>query len=119
MGGRKVYSHAVITRDITEQRRTERRLVLQYRVTQILADSRDLVGSGRSILKAACECLDWEVGGLWKVDTEPNVVRNIDICHATSKSTPEFDRLTQEVAFEKGKGLPGAHLGERQTYLDR
>lgn len=95
------------THDITERRRTERRLALQYGVTQILTESGDLVESGRSILQAACECLDWEVGGLWKVDTDTKVVRNIDICHATTKSTPEFDRLTRDAAFEKGIGLPG------------
>lgn len=109
-GGEFIHTRC-FTLDITERRRTERRLALQYRVTQILADSRDLVESGRSILQAACECLDWEVGGLWKVDTDATVVRNIDICHATSKSTPEFDRFTKELAFEKGKGLPG-HIWE-------
>jgi PAS domain S-box-containing protein len=95
------------TRDITERRRTERRLALQYRVTQILAESRDLFESCRSILQAACECLDWEVGAVWKVDDSANLLRNFDICHATSRSTPEFDRLTKELTFEKGMGLPG------------
>jgi PAS domain S-box-containing protein len=105
-GGEFIHTRC-FTRDITERRRTERRLALQYRVTQILAESGDLVESGRSILQAACECLDWEVGALWQIDAVAKVVRNVDICHATSKSTPDFDRLTKEVAFEKGMGLPG------------
>lgn len=96
-----------IKRDITERKRTESRLALQYAVTQILSESRDLVESGRSILQAACDSLDWEVGALWKVDRDAKVLRNVDICHATSKSTPEFDRLTQGLTFEKGTGLPG------------
>lgn len=96
-----------IKRDITERKRTESRLALQYAVTQILSESRDLVESGSSILQAACHSLDWEVSALWKVDADAKVMRNLDICHATSKSTPEFDRLTQGLTFEKGTGLPG------------
>ena len=95
------------TRDITERKRTESRLALQYAVTQILAESRDFVESGQKILKAACDSLDWEVGALWKVDRESNVLRCIDICHATSKVTPKFDGLTQTIALQKGLGLPG------------
>jgi PAS domain S-box-containing protein len=95
------------TRDITERKRTEGRLALQYAVTQILSESRDHVESGRKILEAACAALDWEVGALWKVDRESEVLRCIDICHATSRATPEFDQLTRTLALQKGIGLPG------------
>jgi PAS domain S-box-containing protein len=117
-GGKFIHTRC-FTRDITERRRTERRLALQYGVTQILAESGDLLESGRSILQAACECLDWEVGTLWQVDPDTNVVRNVHICHANSRSTPNFDRVTRELAFEKGEGLPG-HIWEsgKPTWID-
>jgi PAS domain S-box-containing protein len=105
-GGKFIHTRS-FTVDITERRKTERRLALQYGVTQILAESNDMVESGKRILQAACECLDWEVGALWKVDADGKVVRNIDICHATPKSTPDFDHYTQDLTFKKGKGLPG------------
>ena len=95
------------TRDITERRRTEGRLALQYAVTQILSESRDFVESGQKILEAACAALDWEVGALWKVDRKSEVLRCIDICHASPKATPEFDNLTRALALQKGMGLPG------------
>lgn len=95
------------TRDITERKRTESRLALQYAVTQILSNSNDFVESAQSILKAACDSLDWEVGALWKVDTQIGVLRFIDMCHATAIETREFDRLTQTSTFAKGQGLPG------------
>ena len=105
-GGKFVHTRC-FTHDITERKKTEDRLALQYAVTQILSESRDLVESGRCILQAACDTLDWEVGALWKVDDDAKVIRNVDICHANSKSTPEFDRLTRGLTFEKGMGLPG------------
>lgn len=95
------------TRDITERKRTERRLALQYAVTQILSESRDFAESSKRILETACANLDWEVGALWNVDREQGVLRNVEICHSTSRQTPEFDQLTKELALEKGVGLPG------------
>jgi PAS domain S-box-containing protein len=96
------------TQDITKRKRTEGRLALQYAVTRILSESNDLAECGRNILQAACDNLDWEVGAIWKVDHSAQVIRNLEICHATSKSTPDFDRLTKGLVFEKGEGLPGS-----------
>src|SRR6202008_150853 len=50
------------TRDITDRKRTETRLTLQYAVTQILSESHDFIESAGRILQAACKSLDWEVG---------------------------------------------------------
>ena len=95
------------TRDITERKRSESRLGLQYAITKILSESHDFVKSAQSILQAVCESLDWAVGALWRVDRQTETMRCVDICHATSMATPEFDRLTQSIAFKKGVGLPG------------
>ena len=95
------------TRDTTERRRTESRLALQYAVTRILSESTDVHTGARSILRAACETLDWEVGVLWKVDSQEGVLRSLDICHAGSMETPEFDQASQTYVFKKGMGLPG------------
>lgn len=95
------------TRDITARKRTETRLTLQYAVTQILSESRDFIESAGRILKAACESLDWEVGALWRVDRAANVLRFVEICHASDMQTPEFDKRTRTITFSKGIGLPG------------
>jgi PAS domain S-box-containing protein len=96
-----------IKRDITEHKRVEKRLTLQYAVTKILSESRDFAESAQSILRAVCESLDWEVGALWKVDGQSETIRNVEIYHANSIVTPEFDRLTQTIILKKGDGLPG------------
>jgi PAS domain S-box-containing protein len=95
------------TRDITERKRTESRLALQYAVTNILSESPDLIHGAEKILRAVCESLDWEVGVLWNVDTKAGVLRSVEICHATSMPTPEFDEVTRNTTFRKGVGLPG------------
>ena len=95
------------TRDFTERKRTESRLALQYAVTEILSQSRDFIESAGRILRAICESLDWEVGALWRVDQAANVLRLVEICHASEMKTPEFDTLTRTITFVKGIGLPG------------
>jgi PAS domain S-box-containing protein len=104
--GRFIHTRC-FTRDITERKRTESRLTLQYAVTKILSESHDFVQTAQQILRAVCESLDWAVGALWKVDGDAGVMRSVEICHATSLATPEFDRLTQSLALKKGVGLPG------------
>ena len=95
------------TRDITERKRTESRLTLQYAISRILSESHDFVESAQSILQSVCESLDWEVGALWRVDHQTETMHCVDMYHATSLKTAEFDRLTQTIAFKKGIGLPG------------
>jgi PAS domain S-box-containing protein len=95
------------TRDISERRRTEGRLALQYAVTKILSESLEVADGALNILRTACDTLDWEVGVLWKVDAAAGLLRCVDLCHANSSATPEFDKLSQEIAFKKGMGLPG------------
>jgi PAS domain S-box-containing protein len=95
------------TRDISERKRTEGRLALQYAVTRILSDSLEVADGAQKILRTACQTLDWSVGALWKVDASASLLRCVDICHANSNLTPEFDQLSQKSAFKKGHGLPG------------
>jgi signal transduction histidine kinase len=82
-------------------------LTLQYAVTQILSESHDFIESAGRILKAACQSLDWEVGELWRVDRAANVLRFVEMCHASELKTPEFDQLTRTSTFTKDVGLPG------------
>jgi PAS domain S-box-containing protein len=95
------------TRDITDRKRTESRLALQYAVTKILSQSLEIAESSLSILRTACETLDWDVGVLWKIDLKEEALRCLEICHASSRATPEFDQLCRSSIFKKGRGLPG------------
>ena len=104
--GRFIHTRC-FTRDITGRKRTENRLALQYAVTQILSECADLNECAKQILRTACESLDWELGAFWHVDREAQVLRSVEICYGTSVMRPEFDNLTQTIAFEQGTGLPG------------
>ena len=93
------------TRDITDRKRTESRLALQYAVTRILAECTDFTEATQQVLRAACEHLDWDVGALWMVDG--NYLRCVDFCRAPGVKMDEFENLTRGMTLEKGVGLPG------------
>ncbi len=95
------------TRDITDRRRAERRIALQYAVTRILSESINYIESAKQILQVARENFECEVGAFWSVDQETQVLRCVDICHSGSIEVDEFETLTRKTVFAKGVGLPG------------
>jgi PAS domain S-box-containing protein len=104
--GRFVHTRC-FTRDITERRRTESRLRLQYAITRILSESTDFADTTQKILEAVCQELNWEVGASWKVDRHAKVLRNLEIYYSPGFESPVFDRTTRELTLEKGAGLSG------------
>src|SRR5438067_9287746 len=65
----------VTSRDITERRRAEERLRLQYAVSAILASSATLDEAIPDVLRALCERNGWDVATFWRVDPSKGVLR--------------------------------------------
>ena len=95
------------THDITDRKRAEQRLVLQYAITRDLSESTDVVEGAQRILRAVCENLGWQVGLLWRVEPENNRLVCVDLWHPPDIAMAEFELTSRELTFEKGAGLPG------------
>ena len=93
--------------DLTERMRLEDRLRVQHRVAQILAEAATIEEATPIILRAMGECLGWDVGALWRVDREAEALRCVELWHKASIEVPEFERVSREVTFVPGLGLPG------------
>jgi PAS domain S-box-containing protein len=111
--GRAMLLRGLIT-DITARKQQERREAGGHSVTRVLADSTTLREAAPRIVRAICECLDWQVGALWGVDRESHTLRNIDLWHVPSVSVVEFREATREGSFSRGVGLPGRVWASRQ-----
>jgi len=94
-------------RDLTEQRRAERRLGAQYEVAAALAESADLTEAATGVLKALGRALEWDLGCLWRVEGAEPKLRCVAIWRAETVSAPEFERVTRSARFGRGEGLPG------------
>ena len=96
-----------ISRDISERKFAERRLVAEHAVTRVLAESGDLSEATPKILHAICEGLNWDVGTIWAVDRLANVLRCLEVWHEPGVEAGEFERLSRAFTFSPGIGLPG------------
>ncbi|OKH25436.1 PAS domain S-box protein [Chroogloeocystis siderophila] len=93
--------------DITERKRAEQRLAAQHAVTRVLAESATLNIATPKLLQAICESVDWDLGELWSIDSQTNVLYCVHIWHRPSLvAVEEFEAIAQ-TKFTPGVGLPG------------
>jgi PAS domain S-box-containing protein len=93
--------------DVTERRRAEQRLLVQYRVGRILADAATLAEATPKILQAMCECLGWDLGAVWRIDPKARVLRCAELWRTSSDEAAQFEVVTRKSTFRSGSGLPG------------
>jgi len=93
--------------DITERKQAEQRLMAQYKIAEMLAEAATLEDVTPKILKAVCEALLWDVGALWSIDREANVLRCVEVWHKPSIEIPQFEAITHQYTLRSGVGLPG------------
>jgi len=85
----------------------ERRLAMQYAMTQLLAESPNLADAARGILPTLCESLAWDVGLFWAVDRDDDVLRCLQVWQRPGVAATSFVEECRRTAFPKGAGLPG------------
>ena len=93
--------------DVTERKRAQQRLGAQYATTRVLAESATLAEAVPRILEAICKSLEWDVGLLWSVDRNGNVLRCVDIWKSPVEPVHEFVATSRRQTFAPGIGLPG------------
>ena len=103
------FTFSAFVRDITEQKRSKARSILQHGTTQVLAESHTLLDAMPKILHAICDLSRWDVGALWFVNEniQPTVLNCAEIWHQSSAKETEFSRVTRQTVFTQGLGLPG------------
>ena len=96
-----------VARDIAELKRHEDHQAAAYGVSRVLATAMTLDAASIEILKVVCQILQWDVGAVWYVDRESNVIRCLQLWHIDSVDAPAFFEMTLKAAFPPGVGLPG------------
>ncbi len=84
-----------------------RRLKLEYEITRVLAEAGSNVEAAPGILQAICETLAWDVGVIWDVDVQENLLRCVAVWHKPATAAAEFEAQTSARIFKPGEGLPG------------
>lgn len=99
-----------------EHWRAEQRLAVQYAITTLLAEAQSFPQITSSLLHTIATLLDWDVGCVWCIDRDAQVLR----CSATwiseSIAAAEFQALTLESSAAPAIDLPGRVWASRQPH---
>ncbi|MBD2242935.1 GAF domain-containing protein [Nostoc sp. FACHB-888] len=93
--------------DITARKQAQQHLTAQYATTRVLAESATIREATRQTLQGICESLAWDLGEIWMVDEQANVLRFLDMWYEASLEMQEFEALKRRTTFAPGIGLPG------------
>jgi PAS domain S-box-containing protein len=96
-----------IGQDITDRKRAERRLASQFEVTRIFVEAKNLVEASPKILQTICEGTDWQIGELWLVDFESNLLMLDSSWNVPNIPSEEFIKISNKCKFGPGVSLQG------------
>ncbi|MFA4902378.1 MAG: EAL domain-containing protein [Desulfobaccales bacterium] len=96
-----------IGQDITERKRAQERQAVQFAISKALAESSTLLEAGPRFLRAVCEELKFDVGELWLVDHESNLLRRQALWSQPFSLPSNFIFPVEVRTFSSGEGLPG------------
>src|SRR5579859_5068630 len=93
----------------TRRKRQEapHRIATQFAVTRVLAEAATLAEAAPKIAQAIGEIVGWEVGVIWELDRQANLLRCVDVWHSPSVKLASFEPRLRESTFCPEVGLPG------------
>jgi PAS domain S-box-containing protein len=103
-----------LQRRLSAHQRAEQRLNARDAATRALVTSSSLSEAAPQLLQAVCDCLDWQLGALWKVEPRWNLLRCAASWHSPALGQTEFEDVTRRRTFTLGAGLPGLVWSTRQ-----
>lgn len=104
---RAIIGTQVIFWDITERKLTEIRLAAQHATTRVMAEATTLSEAAPRIIAALCEALRWDLGAIWILDDEQNVLQCVEVWSIQADHAPQFVAATRNGMFRRCTGLPG------------
>jgi signal transduction histidine kinase/PAS domain-containing protein len=81
--------------DITSRKKAEQRLVMQYEIARILAESNSISQAATKFLKIICEAIGWEFSALWRIEPGSLNLTNEGVWHTPSDKLAVFAETTR------------------------
>ena len=104
----RVRSVLSVLRDVTEQKRADRRQALQHAVAKVLAASSTFEQAVQDLLQAIVVSLDWQVGLFWRVQDDRQTIVCMQDWSVDPTVMQEFLRSSRQETLTSGSDLPGA-----------
>jgi PAS domain S-box-containing protein len=106
VGQSKEQTFIAVIHDITARKREEHCQTTQHAITRLLLEANTLEEATPDIMKMICRTLGWNVGVMWKMDEEMQVLRCAEVWDEKVDYT-KFIECTRQSNFTIGIGLPG------------
>lgn len=103
--------------DITERKNAEASLLMQYAITDALAESIDLSEASPKLLKAICTNRNWQLGMLWMLDPQDDVLRYEGSWCDDDVSLKQLVDNSRRMTFGRGDGALGIPLVSGQPFI--
>jgi signal transduction histidine kinase len=93
----------------------EQRLVMQYNIAHVLAESNSIGKAAAPVMQMICETAGWEFGALWKVESETESLTNEGVWHAASHDLNDYaEAIHYSMLSLDDTNIPGHVLLSRQ-----
>lgn len=90
-----------------EEERAALWLAVDYEIVRILAECSTLADAAPKLLEAIGGSLGWDLGAVWEVDDEAELLRCVDTWQALGVDLEDFKAHSRRISFAPGIGLPG------------
>ena len=100
--------HAIcIVRDITERKRAQQMLDLEYAVARCLDGSDNASDALRAALRAICQIQNWDCGRFLRVDDAVGVLRLVEFWSVPNAAIQGFLAASKDFTYGPGAGISG------------
>jgi PAS domain S-box-containing protein len=102
-----VVGFVTVAVDVSQRKRAEARLQVQFDVARVLADATSLSAGLHDALRTIGETIGWPFGTIWMPDRQADTLRCSDVWHAFDTDSAELVRASHDSRLRQGEGLPG------------
>ncbi|MHB8668127.1 MAG: GAF domain-containing protein [Burkholderiales bacterium] len=100
--------HAIcIFRDITERKRAEQMIALEYAVARCLDGADSASEALGAVIRAICQTQDWECGRYLRVDEPAGKLRPVEYWSVPDETAQRFIEAVREYAYGPSEGMAG------------
>lgn len=103
--------------DITERKNAEANLLMQYAITDALAEASDLADASPKLLQAICNNRNWSLGILWMLDAQDDVLRYEGSWCNSETNLKQLVENSRRMTFGRGDGELGIPLVSGQPFI--
>ena len=108
--GGEITGSVLVARDITDRKRREDRLKLQYDIARVLNTSDSSAATMPKLLEMLTEAMDWELGEFWEVTAGSQKLTLGNVWHKPNSKLAAFVRHSHNISVSIFDGLPGLVL---------